>query len=190
MTIFAPNGYEWKWRKRVEIISDYSNPLNARGMQRKVSLRRRARKHASKRPNRTPKITALKRKLWVLCRDYIRTTYGNTCYTCGRAGLEGGNWQTGHFISSSICSVALRYDLRNLRPQCYNCNINKSGNWLAFEQRLTADNGIEYVESLKRDNEATKGLQYDSLWYTDAIDRLQAQLSQMHNPEARASLLD
>lgn len=57
----------------------------------------------------------------------------------------------------------------NLRPQCYNCNINKSGNWVAFEQRLTNCHGIEYVIWLKKENEETKGQQFDSLWYLAKI---------------------
>lgn len=118
-----------------------------------------------KKPQR---IKALKTKLWSLCKAIIREQYGNVCYTCGKTDLSGSGWHTGHFISSSICSVALRYDLRNLRPQCYNCNINKSGNWLAFEQHLIRD-GFS-VDGLKAENERTKGLQYDSLWYEAKIE--------------------
>lgn len=110
----------------------------------------------------------LKEKLWSLCRDITRKRYGNTCYTCGRGQLHGSNWQTGHYISSSISSVAMRYDLDNLRPQCYNCNINKSGNWLAFEIHLQED-GVD-IEELKVRNQSTKGLQYDTLWYSKKIE--------------------
>lgn len=115
----------------------------------------------------------LKAKLWELCRQITRKRYGNTCYTCDKTGLEGSSWQTGHFISSSICSVALRYDLRNLRIQCYNCNINKSGNWLEFENRLKRDCGEAIVAELKAENERTKGQQYDSLWYEAKIAEYQ-----------------
>lgn len=116
----------------------------------------------------------LKAQLWTLCRERTRAKYGNTCYTCGKTGLEGSNWQTGHFVSSSICSTALRYDLRNLRPQCYTCNINKSGNWLAYETRLIKEHGQEYVDALKRENEATKGLMYRAEWYQARIAEYQS----------------
>jgi 5-methylcytosine-specific restriction endonuclease McrA len=124
---------------------------------------------ASKTKKKTPNVTSLKKKLWTLCRELTRKTHGNTCYTCGRTGLEGGNWQTGHFISSSICSVELRYDLQNLRPQCYNCNINKSGNWIAYEERLTREFGQKHVDDLKQRNRNTTGKQYDILWYQAKI---------------------
>lgn len=123
---------------------------------------------------KTSELGKLKAQLWTLCREITRARYGNTCYTCGRAGLEGSNWQTGHFISSSICSTFLRYDLRNLRPQCYNCNINKSGNWLAYELHLTTDHGPDYVSYLKAENEATKGLMYREEWYEAKISEYQS----------------
>ena len=127
------------------------------------------RKTPIRRKSKTP-LAKLKQELWGHCRRIIRALYGNTCYTCGRTGLEGSNWQTGHFISSSICSVHLRYYLDNLRPQCYNCNINKSGNWLAFEDHLIREKGESFPLHLKTLNRETTGLQYDSLWYTAKIE--------------------
>lgn len=142
---------------------------------RKTPLQHRAKRAkqplgASKRKKTTPTITKVKKALWEQCRRITRERYGNTCYTCGRTGLEGSNWQTGHFISSSICSVPLRYSLDNLRPQCYNCNINKSGNWIAFEKHLIQEKGEQIVIHLKAQNEATKGEQYDILWYQHKLE--------------------
>lgn len=131
-----------------------------------------------KRRKKTP-LEIAKDKLWELCKTITRLEHGNVCYTCGKPNLEGSSWQTGHFISSSICSTELRYDLSNLRPQCYNCNINKSGNWLAFEQHLTHAHGKDYVTKLKKRNEKTKGKQYDLLWYRDKIEEHKAYLSEL-----------
>lgn len=127
----------------------------------------------AKRPRSGLTVTRLKKKLWDECRRIIRNRHGNTCYTCGRRDLEGSNWQTGHYISSSICSAHLRYHLDNLRPQCYNCNINKSGNWLAFEQHLIAEHGKEFPEQLKKLNRETTGKMYDILWYQDKLTEYQ-----------------
>jgi len=141
---------------------------------RKTPLQHRAKRakmprRASKRKKSTPTITKVKKQLWEECRRITRERYGNTCYTCERTPLDGSNWQTGHFISSSICSVYLRYHLDNLRPQCYNCNINKSGNWVAFEEHLVKEFGAEFPENLKRLNRETTGKQYDVLWYLNKI---------------------
>lgn len=118
-------------------------------------------------------VAKLKRKLWNLCRELTRDVYGNICFTCGRSGLEGSNWQTGHFITSSTCSTELRYDIKNLRPQCYHCNINLSGNWQIYEQRLIDTESQEYVNELKSRNQKTKGLKYDSLWFEFKIKEYQ-----------------
>lgn len=95
-----------------------------------------------------------KDRLWELCKQLTRGKYGNTCFTCGRQGLEGSQWQTGHFIPSSICGGFLRYDLRNLRPQCYRCNIDLSGNGSVFYRRLVEIEGQEYVDKLFQDKES------------------------------------
>lgn len=148
------------WKRR-------SKPLTAS----KVIIPRSAPKKRAtgkKTTKKKPSARLLKQKLWAECKRITRDRHGNTCYTCGRTPLEGSNWQTGHFIASSVCSVEMRYSLNNLRPQCYNCNINKSGNWPAFEEHLKRD-GFD-VEALKQRNRDTVGEQYDSLWYLAKIE--------------------
>lgn len=141
-------------------------------LKRKTPLK--SSKPAKKLPRKKkPTITKVKKKLWDLCREITRSRYGNACYTCNKKGLEGGNWQTGHFIPSSICSVELRYDLDNLRPQCYHCNINLSGNWVAYEAHLMIDKGRDFPTLLKQRNESTKNRQYDILWYENKVTEYQ-----------------
>lgn len=110
----------------------------------------------------------LKKKLWELCKQIIRLKYGNTCYTCKKEGLEGSNWQTGHFIPSSTCGVLLRYDLRNLRPQCYHCNINLGGNGTAFYRNMLVECGQAYVDTLFADKQ--KIVKGDKAFYQLLID--------------------
>lgn len=127
----------------------------------------------------TPNITKLKKRLWELCRDITRARYGYYCYTCGN---HSDAPHTGHFISSSVCSVELRYDLKNLRPQCYRCNIHLSGNWLAYEIKLKQDEGDVYVDELKERNMRTKGRQYDTLWYQAKIAEYEQILAEILDP--------
>jgi hypothetical protein len=115
-------------------------------------------------PKKAKTITQLKKELWKLCRELVIARDGNTCYTCGARDLEGSNRQVGHFITSSICSTELRFDISNLRVQDYRCNINLSGNWPAFEAHLIRDHGQAYVDELKRRNRETKGKSYGSSW--------------------------
>lgn len=120
-------------------------------------------------------ISKLKKILWVLCREVTRATFGNTCYTCKKAELSGSNWQTGHFITSSTCSTAMRFDLRNLRPQCYHCNINLSGNWVLFERNLKKDG--QDVQELKTQNDLGKGIVYPREWFDAKIAAYQQLLA-------------
>lgn len=130
---------------------------------------------------RKSELTKAKDKLWDLCKKIIRQTYANDCYTCHAKGLEGSNWQTGHFITSSTCSMELRYDLKNLRPQCFQCNINKSGNWREFEKRLVKEEGQKYVNELKRRNDATKGGNYGIVWIKQKTEDYKELLSALTN---------
>ena len=82
------------------------------------------------------KISVIQRKLWIECKRLIRQRYGNTCYTCGKTNLFGSNWHTGHLWPKASLGAYLKYDLRILRPQCYNCNINLGGNGAVFYSKM------------------------------------------------------
>jgi len=96
-------------------------------------------------------IGKIENKLWSLCKRLIRKLYGNTCYTCDKKGLTGVDWQTGHYIPRSVCGAYLKYDLRNLRPQCVRCNKWLGGNWVSFRERLILTEGEAYVSQLHED---------------------------------------
>ncbi len=120
----------------------------------------------TKKRRKKGEITKLKEQLWQLCRALKPET---TCYTCGRENLSGSNRQLGHFIASSLCSVELRYTLGNLKIQCYNCNINKSGNTLQFRLNLVRDYGELMPQLLWEINEKTKGRVYTKEWFEEKI---------------------
>lgn len=94
--------------------------------------------------------------LWAECKRIIRAKYltpNNNwfCFTCNRLINEPQKAQTGHFIPSSICGAYLRYDLRNLRIQCYNCNINNGGMGASYYRNLVTEEGQPYVDQLFQD---------------------------------------
>lgn len=131
----------------------------------------------TKKRRKKGEITKLKEKLWQLCRQITFARYGNDCYTCDKwKNLSGSSRHCGHFITSALCSVEVRYDLRNLRTQCYHCNINLAGNWVIFESKLRAAHGDAYVDDLKALNLATKGIQYPASWFESKIKEYESLL--------------
>lgn len=131
---------------------------------------------ALRKVSKTP-ISKLKKKLWQLCREIIFIKHGSDCYTCPLRNLIGSNRHCGHFISKSVCSAAMAYSLDNLRPQCYACNIHRSGNWISFESHLKRD-GID-PEALKQANRDSIGLKADSLFYEAYIAKYEALLASL-----------
>lgn len=144
-------------------------PLKAKkGLVAKKPLKKAGKR--KNKPKKTQSISKLKKKLWEECKRIVRLRYQRhdgswNCFTCGAYLDEPSKAQTGHFIPSSVCSTEMRYDLGNLRVQCYRCNINLSGNWIEYEKNLNKEMGEGYTERLKARNESTKGEKYGSDWY-------------------------
>ena len=112
-------------------------------------------------------LAQVKIKIWEECKRIVRQRYKNdsgywNCFTCDRVIDEPAKAQTGHFLPSSTCGAFLRYDLRNLRIQCYNCNINQGGAGAEFYRRLVQEKGQEYVDQLFRDKH--NNIKADIIW--------------------------
>lgn len=60
----------------------------------------------------------------------------STCYTCGHIGLWT-TMQCGHYIKRG--NLFLRFDTRNCRVQCEDCNVFNDGNYPEFTKRLEAE---------------------------------------------------
>lgn len=113
-------------------------------------------------------ISLIQRKIWDECKRITRARYGNTCYTCGRTGLEGSNWHTGHMLAKASVGAFLKYDLRILRPQCYNCNINLGGMGAVFIETMRKIEGNKYVNKILKDRNVTvKALDF----YVELLDK-------------------
>lgn len=73
--------------------------------------------------------------------QFIRLFYANddgtvTCYTCDTV-LPIREMTCGHYITRGC--YFLRWNRRNARPQCIDCNKYKDGNLKVFKQRLNAE---------------------------------------------------
>lgn len=118
-----------------------------------------------------PNVKKLKLKLWELCKQITRKTYlvegGWDCFTCGKHIDEPAKAQTGHFIPSASGGAFLRYDLRNLRIQCYHCNINLGGNGSFFYKNLVEEKGQDYVDQIFKDKQIS--IKADWVWFEAKI---------------------
>ena len=115
----------------------------------------------------------LKAELWKWFSLFIKLKYSKdyeycNCYTCGqRIKIGTLNCQAGHYYTKKGYS-ALYFDENNVRPQCYHCNINLSGNTVIFGEKLEQEIGSEEMNRLKEHrHDSIKLMKYD---YLDLID--------------------
>lgn len=103
-----------------------------------------------KRKSKSP-IRKIQDLLWQECRRIILARYikngKHYCFTCDKE-VESSNRQVGHFIPNSVGGALLRYNLDNLRIQCYYCNINLGGHGSMFYKKLLEEKGQEYIDKL------------------------------------------
>ena len=105
-----------------------------------------------------PKLKTLTDKLWGIVRKKVFKQYGKNCYTCPQTNLKGINLQCGHGYSKGALGVTMQYDIRILRPQCYNCNLRYGGMGAVFWKRLETDLGKKEADLLYAECKKSKGL--------------------------------
>jgi len=108
---------------------------------------------AKAKKKKKPTLTSLRKKLWKIFSLYIKLKYstdGKTvrCFTCG-ADLDIGtsNCQVGHCFTKTAYPYHY-FNENNVRPQCYHCNISKSGDGPTFYRRLLDILGQEVMDDI------------------------------------------
>ena len=114
-------------------------------------------------------ISVLKKKLWTKFSLFVRERDKYTCFTCGKQAT-GSGMHGGHFITGSTCPTSLYFDESNVHAQCYNCNINKSGNWVIYEENMIKEYGEEHVKDMKLRRTLLMGEKKDAEWYKGKLD--------------------
>ena len=90
-------------------------------------------------------------KLWKVFSEYIRRRDANTdgmvkCYTCP-AVKHWKELHAGHFVTRT--AKAVKFDEKNVQPQCPNCNAFQGGMSYQFGLNLDRDYGQGTAESLE-----------------------------------------
>ena len=118
-----------------------------------------------------PTIKRLRKQLWFLVSHYIRRRDKNICFTCGIRTEPG---MAGHFIPSAVGGALLRYHELNIHCQCFRCNINLSGNWPVYLEKMKRIYGEKVVNELL--SMRYKTIKADILWYLEKISHYENEL--------------
>jgi len=99
------------------------------------------------------KLTTVKKRLWGLVSKFVRMDASDVngfckCVTCHTV-KHYKEMQAGHFIPQAQGN-AVKWDLRNIHPQCYRCNINLGGNGAEYYPYMVDQYGIDTVDELRR----------------------------------------
>jgi len=93
----------------------------------------------------------VKNKLDELFSVYIRNKGSidgyNNCYTC-KGNFNIKELHAGHYLSRVFTYV--RWNEVNVKPQCYNCNINLRGNSVVFRKNLVNEYGEDVISDLEK----------------------------------------
>lgn len=85
-------------------------------------------------------------KAWKFTSQYVRLKGDGFCYTCGKKyGYE--KLVAGHF-REKIGGSSTYFDLRNLRSQCYYCNVKLHGNKQEYSRKLVNEYGKDILNEL------------------------------------------
>lgn len=97
-------------------------------------------------------LNKLEALLWTHFSTYIRSKDADfqgfvNCYTCGKRIDWKYEAEAGHYIKRSY--KALKFDERNVKPQCTRCNHFLDGNQDEFADHLELDYGHGILQKLK-----------------------------------------
>jgi len=101
-------------------------------------------------------VSQLEKILWELCKQIVRKIYKD-CYTCPQKNLEGMNAQSGHMHPKGACGALMKYDLRILRLQCFQCNINHGGMGATYLENMKLEIGDKQALALLLEAQSSKG---------------------------------
>lgn len=85
----------------------------------------------------------------------------------------------GHFITGAACPPSLYFDERNVHAQCYHDNINLSGNWPAYYEKMVQTYGEEQVQELMNMRHKKAGEKWDKTDYQKIEEKYKKLLQDM-----------
>ena len=85
--------------------------------------------------------------------------------------------QAGHFIPQAQGN-AVKWDLRNIHPQCYRCNINLGGNGAEYYPFMEETYGKEVIDELRQRSNTT--VKISRAEHETAIENLKRMIGELN----------
>lgn len=125
-------------------------------------------------------LPTLNKKLWKIFSEYIRrkdadSSGYNKCFSCGSV-KHYKELDSGHYIPKSV-SLHLRFDERNVHPQCTACNRFRHGNLTEYAIALQEEYGQEILKTL--DEVRHTQTKYNRFDYEGMIENYQQKLASL-----------
>lgn len=120
----------------------------------------------------------LKKDLWKVFSKVIKLRNAcdgwTKCYTCDRPlELNTSGTHAGHWLPKGGYPFHY-FNENNVRPQCYHCNINLSGNSEVFRRRLADEIGEQTLDEMyETRHESAKRTRE---WYEEKIKHYKTEL--------------
>lgn len=131
---------------------------------------------------RTPlrkKSRSKKHAAWDAFSKHVRSSYADEngmikCFTCPSI-KHFTEMDAGHYIAASL-SLILRFDERNVHPQCTGCNRFRHGNLSQYALALKIKYGENILEELDQDRRAGEGFRISESGYQELWEKYRAKI--------------
>jgi hypothetical protein len=135
-------------------------------------------------PFKKKRKTSSKAKAWTVFSQYIRQSDAKengavSCFSCGTVR----HWKeldAGHYVAGSL-SLALRFDERNVHPQCTGCNRFRHGNLTQYALRLQEKYGPQILDELERDRRNGEGFKIYESGYRELVETYEKKLGELQS---------
>lgn len=131
---------------------------------------------------KTKTVSQLKKKADAVFSQYIRQKYADphtglvACVTCG-VSKPIKEMQAGHYETRG--TNYLRFDERNVHPQCVGCNVFKKGNYPRYATFMVGRYGPGILEQLEE--EAKVLTQFKPYQLEEIISLYKAKIDSLHD---------
>lgn len=127
-------------------------------------------------------LSSFQNKCWKVFSEYIRLRDADengigSCISCG-IKKHWKELQAGHYVAKSL-SLALRFHVKNVHPQCVACNLWRHGNPTSYAlalKRRYGDDILEELDDIRRTNE---GMRYYESDYCEMIEKFENELENL-----------